>query len=436
MDVPGAVGMALNMSEINKKLNALNQQKNPSSVAAQPLQAAVVKPVPKNHGPKWAVLGVCTALIAGGAGWWLGANSHAVSPAPATVDVLSAPVVPEHQHVISGKEHDAVPAPNAAAEIAQARADVEPVVTQVLEPQGDKEAKPTTEPLPVIEAKTVPRVVREDKPRIKKAAQQAPALKPEMKSSTEQEARPRQALKPKQEFKPKPALESEQGSSRVAVRENATTQPVERDDEAPAEELMIETVELDAGQLANVEYKKAQKALKAGDSRKAIGFLTQTLKYQPEWIKARQKLAALYYGRGDTRKAIATLQDGLVLDGDQPDLRLTMAKLLVNESQQQAALNVLSRMPKKNHSGYLAMRGALAQQLNNNELAMSSYKLLVTEEPYDGRWWLGLGIALERRDEAEKALNAYQQALLMGRISSQSQQFIQQRLALLEAREG
>lgn len=434
MDVPGAVGMALNMSEINKKLNALNQQKKPSSVAAQPLQAAVVKPVPKNHGPKWAVLGVCAALIAGGAGWWLGANSHAVSSAPATVDVLPAPVLPEPKHAASGTEHDAVPAPNVAVEVAQARAGAEPVVTQALAQQGDKEAKPTTEPLPVIEAKTVPRVVREDKPRIKKAAQPAP--KPEVKSSAEQEPNPRKALKPKQEFKPKPALKSVQGSSRVAVRENATTQAVELDDEAPAEELMIETVELDAGQLANVEYKKAQKALKEGDSRKAIGFLTQTLKYQPEWIKARQKLAALYYGRGDTRKAIATLQDGLVLDGEQPDLRLTMAKLLVNESQQQAALNVLSRMPKQRHSGYLAMRGALAQQLNNNELAMSSYKQLVTEEPYDGRWWLGLGIALERSEEAEKALNAYQQALLMGRISSQSQQFIQQRLALLEAREG
>ncbi|MCG7584296.1 tetratricopeptide repeat protein [Photobacterium sp. OFAV2-7] len=416
------------MSEINKKLNALNQQKKPSSVAAQPLQAAVVKPVPKNHGPKWAVLGVCAALIAGGAGWWLGANSHADSPAPATVAVLSAPVVPEPQHVISGTEHDVVPAPNTAVEVVEARADVEPVVTQALEQQGDKEAKPTTEPLPVIEAKTVPRVVREDRPRIKKAPQPAP--KPEVKSSAEQDPNPRQPLKPKQELK------SEQGSSQEMARENSTTQAVERDDEAPAEELMIETVELDAGQLANVEYKKAQKALKEGDSRKAIGFLTQTLKYQPEWVKARQKLAALYYGRGDTRKAIATLQDGLVLDGDQPDLRLTMAKLLVNESQQQAALNVLSRMPKQRHSGYLAMRGALAQQLNNNDLAMSSYKLLVTEEPYDGRWWLGLGIALERSKEAEKALDAYKQALLMGRISSQSQQFIQQRLALLEAQEG
>lgn len=438
MDVSGAVGMALNMSEINKKLNALNQQRNSSSVAAQPLQAAVVKPVPKNHGPKWAVLGVCTALIAGGAGWWLGANSQADSLSSAKIDVVPAPSnlvpsvpvssehapllpEPQHQHVTTDAEQEAkqavVPTPVITSSVKQSDA------TPVSQPVTSAKPAKNAEKQPVPEAKTVPKVVREEEARIKKVAIQTP--EPEAESSTEQVTNPRQALKP------------EQDASRVTTaRESSATRSVEVEGNMPAEGLVIETVELDAGQLANVEYKKAQKALKAGDSRKAIGFLTQTLKYQPEWVKARQKLAALYYGRGDTRKAIASLQDGLVLDGDQPDLRLTMAKLLVNESQQQAALNVLSRMPKKSHSGYLAMRGALAQQLNNNELAMSSYKLLVTEEPYDGRWWLGLGIALERSEDAEKALDAYKQALLMGRISSQSQQFIQQRLALLEAREG
>ena len=131
--------------------------------------------------------------------------------------------------------------------------------------------------------------------------------------------------------------------------------------------LMIETVELDAGQLARIEYKKAEKALKQGDSRKAISYLESAVKYNPEWITARQKLAALYYGRGETRRAMASLQQGLALDSSQPELRLTMAKLLVNESQQQAALSVLSQMPPYAHSGYLAMRGALAQQLNQND---------------------------------------------------------------------
>lgn len=124
------------------------------------------------------------------------------------------------------------------------------------------------------------------------------------------------------------------------------------------------------------------------------------------------------------------------MDTHQPDLRLTMAKLLVNESQQQAALNVLSQMPSYTHSGYLAMRGALAQQLNQNDLALSSYQNLVKAEPYDGRWWLGLGVALERGQELEQAEEAYQQALQMGQISGETQQFIRQRLAVLAKSKG
>ncbi|PSU54747.1 hypothetical protein C9I90_19255, partial [Photobacterium aphoticum] len=66
--------------------------------------------------------------------------------------------------------------------------------------------------------------------------------------------------------------------------------------------------------------------------------------------------------------------------------------------------------------------------------------------PYDGRWWMGLGIALERTQalatgseakvSADSIRHAYQQALLMGQISNQSQQFIQQRLAVLASQKG
>ena len=411
MDIPGIMGMALSMSEINKKLNALSQKHSNRSSTSLPLQAAVVKPVPQNNGPRWMIAGLCIAVMTGGMGWWLGSQSQLSNPKEEVVSVEPVTVKPAPElppatvamvaepDIESDAELKAVP--ETVSETLQ-----QPVVVSTakkidIQPTSTKSvvAKPVSRQITSVTSEMKPPV-----PDVKKTA----AVVHEAKSNTEQ----------------------------TAKQENLNAQSVDYDEGIPTEGLTIETVELDAGQLANVEYKKAQKALKSGDSRKAIGYLRQTLKYQPEWVKARQKLSALYYGRGENRLAVATLQDGLALDGDQPDLRLTMARLLVNESQQQAALNVLSRLPEEKHSGYLAMRGALAQQLNNNELAMSSYQLLVKEEPYDGRWWLGLGIALDRSEAAEKALDAYKQALLRGRISQQSQKFIQQRLALLEAREG
>ena len=407
MDVPGFMGMALSMSEINKKLNALSRQQNESQPVSAPLRAATVRPLPTSRAPLFAAAACLVALVAGGAGWWLGAQSKAASAADVVLQHNRE--LPQPLAARQAERHQ--PEPEAVTphpEVTSARQ----AVTQAAE------AKPPS-----------PTVVTEPE-----AVKPGPAPKVGMQA---------QAIKTVAKAKetPEPGRKVHTGAvADTAVSPpRAETRPVvppAHSANEPAEGLRIETVELDASQLASVEYQKAKNALTSGDSRKAIGHLESALKYQPEWIKARQKLSALYYGRGETRKAIAALQQGLALDREQPDLRLTLAKLLVNESQPQAALNVLSRLPEHSHSEYLAMRGALAQQLKNNELAMSSYQRLVKEEPYDGRWWMGLGIALERSEAAGKARDAYQQALLMGRISQQSQQFIQQRLAVLEAREG
>lgn len=427
MGVPGFMGMALSMSEINKKLNALSQQNNNTVSMSAPLRAAAVKPVPKNRAPLWVAAGLCVAVIAGGTGWWLGSQSPEIPEIlPAVASVETTVQQADAQPLVE------MPAPDPVHQPVEKAPVVEPVkaAETVAEKQPEKRLEKRSENIAAQPQSPAP-----EPEVVKLAAKPIPASRVEVKKV---EAK-------KEELKPAVVKAKETAKATHKTKLVVAKQPsqnvadipsVESYEEELAEGLSIETVELDAGQLANVEYQKAKKALKTGDSRKAIGYLESALKYQPEWVKARQKLSALYYGRGDTRKAIATLQQGLALDGEQPDLRLTMAKLLVNESQQQAALNVLSRLPVERHSGYLAMRGALAQQLKNNELAMSSYKLLVKDEPYDGRWWMGLGIALERSEAAEKARNAYQQALLMGRISQQSQQFIQQRLAVLEAREG
>ncbi|WP_299019241.1 tetratricopeptide repeat protein [uncultured Photobacterium sp.] len=410
------------MSEINKKLNALSQNQ-PRSTAVQ-LQAATVRPVPKNPAPRWAVAGLCIAVFAGGTGWWLGSHRQAKAEFSEENTVLAG-----YEKTAEQASEQKQPPP-----VASVSAKSAPLVEESV-PQVKNEPVPV-KPKSAPKAKVIAKTTELQKP--------AKTIKPNTLDVTSSVSKVNAEIsKGKQavlvqKVPSQEALGKKTFESKLPKQNSSELKHVENQPEAIAEGggLTIETVELDAGQLANVEYKKAQKAWEAGDSRKAIGYLESALKYQPEWVKARQKLSALYYGRGETRQAISALQQGLMLDAEQPDLRLTMAKLLANESQPQAALNVLSRLPVESHSGYLAMRGALAQQLNNNEMAMSSYQQLVKEQPYDGRWWMGLGIALERSSQVGKARDAYKQALLMGQISSQSQQFIQQRLTALDSREG
>ena len=198
--------------------------------------------------------------------------------------------------------------------------------------------------------------------------------------------------------------------------------------------LSIETVALTPIQLAMVEYNNAEKVLRQANSRQAIVHLEAALKYRPEWVIARQKLAALYYGRGDNRQAVAMLQQGLQRQPHSTELRLTLAKLLVNEQQPQTALTVLEQPQVVDSVSFLAMRAALAQQLQKTTLALSSYQQLVLHDATDGRWWLGLAIAQERSQQFTAALTSYRQGAVHGGLSVASQQFIQQRIMALQTK--
>ncbi|WP_279152149.1 tetratricopeptide repeat protein [Photobacterium iliopiscarium] len=213
----------------------------------------------------------------------------------------------------------------------------------------------------------------------------------------------------------------EQALAEAHQKQKKTSPPIKS-------ELSIETVSLTPNELAKVEYLNAEKALDQQNSKQAALNLESALYYRPDWVMARQKLAALYYGRGNVQEAIATLERGLASQPNQADLRLTLAKLLINESQFQAALTVLEEQSGHMSIQYLAMRAALAQQLNHNDVALFCYQKLIQRSPNDGRWWMGKAIVQERNQAINQAQVSYQKALNLGNISSSSQQFIQQRL--------
>ncbi|MGR5236200.1 tetratricopeptide repeat protein [Vibrio alfacsensis] len=200
--------------------------------------------------------------------------------------------------------------------------------------------------------------------------------------------------------------------------------------------MRIEQVELTPQQLADKALVRADKAMDANDMKSALAAFNEVLRYQPTNVEARQKLAALYFGKGDTREAYDILQAGINLDKNNQVLRLALSKLLVKAEQPEAALSPLVHMPPAASRDYLAMRAALAQKQKQNEIALESYQLLTTREPENARWWLGLGIQQERALEFKSAMTSYQQALSKVGISNQSQAFIRDRLKLLQQLES
>ncbi|MDN3608295.1 tetratricopeptide repeat protein [Vibrio ostreicida] len=208
-------------------------------------------------------------------------------------------------------------------------------------------------------------------------------------------------------------------------------QPVPADVSVSRGEIVVEHVELTPQQLADKAQIRGQKALDSNNLKHALDHYHQALRYTPDSTPVRQTLSALYYGKGEVRKAVDMLSKGVQRNKENVELRLSLARLLVKEQQKEAALTALVFEPKKASVDYFSLRAILAQQTRQDALALDSYQSLVALEPESGRWWLGLGIQQERALNLPKAEKAYQQALLKLGLSSQSQQFIRDRLALI-----
>lgn len=204
----------------------------------------------------------------------------------------------------------------------------------------------------------------------------------------------------------------------------------------PSDDFVIEQVELTHRQLADKAVEEAQKALDANNIKSALKEYSTALRYVPTDEVVRQKLAALYYGRGDARKAFELLQQGIQLNKNGEVLRLALAKLLMKEDRSEAALVPLVYLPTIPSTPYLSLRAALAQKNNQDAVALESYQMLVKQDGSNGRWWLGLAIQQERDLDMQSAAQSYQNALTRVGISKRSQQFIRDRLKLLSSLDG
>ena len=382
------------MSELNRRLSALAQQQPYD--ATMVLQAATIKPLPNKRGNYAVAVMIILLLIA----LVMGVNHWRQPPAelPAITSV-SPPVV-------------TLPAKSLL-----------PVIVALKETPPVKKVVLPTVVIPVAASSTgidSESIYLAAMP-VAEAAIETVEMEQELASSYEQgyDSGYQQALIEQQQVKNVAVEQPNKVKSTVALKPLSSS-------------LSIQTVALTSLQLAEVEYRKAEKALRQTNSRQAIIHLEAALKYRPQWVVARQKLAALYYGRGDNRQAVAMLQQGLQHQPHDTELRLTLAKLLVNEKQPQAALTVLEQPLKIDSVAFLAMRAALAQQLNNTALALTSYQQLLQQDATDGRWWLGLAIAQDRSQQQTSALASYQNGLIHGGLSAASQRFIQQRIMALQ----
>lgn len=227
-------------------------------------------------------------------------------------------------------------------------------------------------------------------------------------------------------IKQEPTVDNTEQIKPIAEQAVKSSAPQEIIKEKPI--LSISRKQLTPKQLVVKKMQQAEQAILEKDIEGAEKLLEDILFLQPEHKPARKQLAALWFGRKATQPALNLLAQGISLDKNDGEFRMMQAKILLELNQYQAAFNALSPLQQANNVEYQFLLATVAQQVNNEKVALESYQRLIALQPYQGRWHLGLAIAQDKQENYKAASASYHQATQLGGLSESALNFARQRL--------
>ena len=244
----------------------------------------------------------------------------------------------------------------------------------------------------------------------------------------------------------------ETGSTAVAAsaQENANIRTVNktnvktsRESSAPkpdgiiSREPAIDVTPKSPEQQSAVHLEAGLKAYNFGIFDEAQKSFTLALSTYPQNIEARKQLAALYFGQNNNLQALQVLSEGVVLSPKSLVWRELMAKILVQESRFEEALNLMpdsldAKALAEKRVDYLILKGTSAQTINKPEQAISAFSAMTSLQSNNAKWWLALGVNYDALEDKRLAISSYSRALAIGSLSSTSSQYASSRLTDLQ----
>ena len=163
---------------------------------------------------------------------------------------------------------------------------------------------------------------------------------------------------------------------------------------------------------AEAEYRKGLAAFKLGHATEAVAQFKSVLLEDPRHMAARQTLLAMLAEQKRWDEAQAVLNEGLELMPTQVGWAMALARIEVERGNSIAAWETLQKymaIGEKN-ADYLGFAGVLLQRMQKPREASLRYQAALALKPNEGRWWLGLGLALEADGRAAEARNVFRRA--------------------------
>ena len=147
-------------------------------------------------------------------------------------------------------------------------------------------------------------------------------------------------------------------------------------------------------------------------------------------VASRQLLVRLLLEARQPDEAAKVLQDGLQGQPAQIGWAMSLARLQVDRGDLAGAWQTLdySSPAAGNNADYQGFMAHVLQRLGRNRDAAKHYQAATRLSPTDGRWWLGLGLALEAEGQSGEAREMFLRARQSGSLGPQLTALIEQKL--------
>jgi MSHA biogenesis protein MshN len=181
---------------------------------------------------------------------------------------------------------------------------------------------------------------------------------------------------------------------------------------------------------AETEYRKAIAAVNQGRIAEAVDGLRNALRHDPLHIASRQLLVRLLLEAKRPDEAAQVLQDGLQGQPAQIGWAMSLARLQVDRKDLTGAWQTLNHsLPAAgSNADYQGFTAHVLQRLGRHKEATEHYQAATRLSPGDGRWWLGLGLALEEEGRVSEAREAFLRARQAGNLGAELSTLVEQKL--------
>lgn len=171
---------------------------------------------------------------------------------------------------------------------------------------------------------------------------------------------------------------------------------------------------------ADIEVRRAEGALASGRAGEAIDNLRAALKHDPAYVQVRQMLLRQLLELRKTDEAMVALHEGLDIQPMQTGWAMSLARLQLEQSDLAAADRTLARSQAygENNADYAGFQGHVKSRLGLQRQAVAHYQRAARLAPHEGRWWLGLGLALEADGHLLEAKDAFKRSQATATLSA------------------